>query len=402
MNATKSILDWIAQQQTPMLKTLQSWCDVNSHTFNIGGLDAVRRMIAASFQVFDEKIQFPKHSPFTKITELGTVMSHDLADGLYLCKRPQAPHQVICVIHMDTVFSRTHLFQTSKILDIRTLQGPGAADAKGGIAVLLLALQAFEKSEYKDKLGWQVFLNTDEEIGSPGSTELLKEYAKRAQVAFVYEPALPDGQLVSERKGSGNFTLVAKGRAAHAGRDFYEGRNAVYALAKCVIEISDLTDQRDSLTVNVGKIQGGEAHNIVPDLAVIHFNVRLKTEDDQRFVRDGVREIIGRISQKYGVKIELHGDFQAPPRVWTPQSERLFHLVKSAGQDIGLDIAWRPSGGVCDGNRLAACGLATVDSLGVQGGNLHNDQEYMVISSLTERAQLSYLLLTKIANGELA
>ena len=275
------------------------------------------------------------------------------------------------------------------------------ADAKGGLAVLLTALEAFERSEFADRLGWEVLLNPDEELGSPGSAPLLAAAAGRNHLGLVFEPAHADGSLVGERKGSGSFTVAVRGRAAHAGRDFHHGRNAVHAAAEIAVALSERTGSVPGLTVNVGRIDGGGPDNVVPDRAAVHFNVRLPPHDSaERAVSDLRRTVEAAVARRDGITAELAGAFTSPPRPMDVATTRLYQQVADAGRDVGLTLSWHASGGVSDANKLAAAGLPTVDTLGPCGGNLHSDGEFIRIDSLVPRAQLAAMLLMKVAAGE--
>ncbi len=396
MASNISILDWIDGQKGPMLGLLKKWSGINSHSFNLPGLEKNAQNIKNAFSVLQAQSNSFHLSPYKKINNKGTIEKISLGNALYFQKRPNAGKQVLLVCHMDTVYAQNNPIKVKG----RKLVGSGVADAKGGIVVMLKALQAFEKSPYKNKLGWQVFINPDEEIGSPGSAELLKKLARSADVGLVYEPCLPNGNLVGERKGSGNFTLVVHGRSAHAGRDFFSGRNAIVAAAECTVRLSALSNAAKSITVNVGKIEGGSAVNVVPDLAIVRFNVRLKKINEQKNILNKIRQIIRTVAKQKRVSIQLAGGFSAPPKILDKKSLKLFKQMKSCGKLLGMNLDWQPSGGVCDGNRLAAEGLPTVDTLGVRGGHLHNPDEYMEIDSLTERAKLSTLFLMRYANNE--
>jgi glutamate carboxypeptidase len=105
------------------------------------------------------------------------------------------------------------------------------------------------------------------------------------------------------------------------------------------------------------------------------------------------------VSAEHEVTIELHGGFGRPPKPLTDKAEALFQLVKQAGSDLGQDIAWQPSGGVCDGNNIAACGVPVVDTMGVRGGKIHSMDEYLIVDSLAERAALSALTVLRLAGG---
>jgi glutamate carboxypeptidase len=102
----------------------------------------------------------------------------------------------------------------------------------------------------------------------------------KAHVGMTYEPALADGSLAGARKGSGNFSLRCRGRAAHAGREHHLGRNAIVAAADFARGLDLLNGQRPDITFNVSRIDGGGAPNVVPDLGICRFNVRVKTEED--------------------------------------------------------------------------------------------------------------------------
>jgi len=387
MGEYSELSNWVDAQEEGMVDLVTRWSSINSHTSNLSGLKQLAQEIASAFSVFNEKIQFIDVPPVEKVNDQGEIERISLAPILTLRKRPEAKKQVLSVCHMDTVFKQESSFQ-KVIREGNRLKGPGVMDAKGGIVVMLKVLEAFEQSDRKEHIGWQVVINTDEEIGSPGSAGFLMETARNFDAGFVFEPCLPDGNLVGARKGSGNFTLVVKGVAAHAGRHHDQGRNAIEAAAECVQKIAALNNTREGLTINFGMIQGGTALNVVPDLTIVRFNVRLKVKEDQIFVEEEVNKVMQAVSKKHEVAVELHGKFFASPKILDEQSLELFNQIKLCGKDLGLDINWKESGGVCDGNRLAAAGLPTVDTLGVRGGGMHSDQEYLEIESLTERTKL--------------
>ncbi|MGQ0586912.1 MAG: peptidase dimerization domain-containing protein, partial [Gammaproteobacteria bacterium] len=236
---------------------------------------------------------------------------------------------------------------------------------------------------------------------SEGSAPLFREGAARNAFGLVFEPSFPDGNLASARKGSGNFDVIVRGRAAHAGRDPHLGRNAIRAAADVVAALDALNGQRDPLTVNVGYVHGGGPTNIVPDLCIVKFNVRTNVPDDERWLRQQLDRVLADAQQREGIRLELRGSFTRGPKVMTPAIERLAGMIGDCGRQLGLDLEFRPTGGCCDGNNLAAAGLPNIDNLGVVGGEIHSDREFMRLSSLGERAQLSALLLLRLASGEL-
>ncbi|MEL7087501.1 MAG: M20/M25/M40 family metallo-hydrolase, partial [Planctomycetota bacterium] len=245
--------------------------------------------------------------------------------------------------------------------------------------------------------GWEVVLNPDEEVGSPSSTGLLHEAAGRADVGLVFEPTLPDGTLIHARKGSGNFTVVVRGRAAHAGRDIQSGRNAVHALSRLFVALEKLNASERGVTLNLGKVSGGGPSNIVPELAVGWFNVRAAEADGMSGVRRGIERAVAATHRLDGIAAELHGRVTSPPKPLDPRTQTLLDRVFDAGSSLGLTMQSASSGGVCDGNKLAAAGLPTIDTLGPRGGHIHSDREYLLLDSLVERARLTLLLLHRFA-----
>jgi glutamate carboxypeptidase len=111
-------------------------------------------------------------------------------------------------------------------------------------------------------------------------------------------------------------------------------------------------------------------------------------------------ETIAAVAAAHDVRIHLHGGFGRPPKPLDVRAEKLFALVQSCGADLGQEISWRATGGVCDGNNIAACGVPVVDTMGVRGGAIHSAEEYLIVESLSERAALSALTLLRLAEGE--
>ncbi|MGB7160763.1 MAG: hydrolase [Tepidisphaeraceae bacterium] len=410
MRTDPTELHWIQTQADAMRRDVIRWADINSGSYHLPGLTRMLDTLEAEFASLGgerRRIQLP---PASEIDAHGNVVEHPLGEALLVRKRPDARVRVLLNIHYDTVYGPTHPFQRAEMIDPDTCRGPGVVDAKGGIVVMLTALRALERTAVAGQLGWEVLLNPDEEIGSPGSAALLREAAARNHVGLVFEPAMRDGSLVGQRKGSGNLTAVVRGRAAHAGRDFAAGRSAILALADLIGRIdaigsTGLTASQTGMpdvTINCGRIEGGGATNIVPDLAIGRFNVRVSTAAQQHSVEQAFRTIAADVAQRDGITIALHGGFTSPPKPLDARSAHLMDHIITCGRDIGLSLTHGPSGGTCDGNKLAAAGLPVVDSLGPVGGDLHSDREYLHVPSLVERAKLTALLLMKLASGEIA
>jgi len=402
-------LSWIDSQQSRMVSLVTRWANINSGTYHLAGLHHLSQAIQLAFASLNaDSTEHLVLAPNQKIDSRGLSIEAPLANALRFRKRADAALRVFLCIHMDTVYPEDSLFQQTKLLEPNKLNGPGVTDAKGGIVIMLLALECLERfiagtPDGHAGPGWEVLLNPDEEIGSPGSKPYLLEGAKRNHLGLLFEPALPDGSLVSERKGSGNFTIVVRGRSAHAGRNPQDGRSAIEAMAKIILALHDLPREVPGLTLNVGQVEGGGALNMVPDLAIARLNVRIGAPD----VHPGVPRIeehlqrLIAIFNRDGISVELHGGITSPPKRVDPPTGRLMEVVKRCGKELGLELDFRPTGGTCDGNRLAAAGLPCVDSLGARGDGIHSPDEFLYLDSLTERAKLTALFLMKLASGEI-
>ena len=391
----------LAGQTDPaaMLAQVEAWSAINSGTGNLAGLATQADALAEAFAALPGDLELVAPAPVDAVAANGARIEQSHGRHLVLRVRPEAARRYLLTGHMDTVFAADHPFQTARWIDAVTLNGPGVADMKGGIAVILAALTAFEASPEAGRVGYDVMINSDEETGSLSSAPLIAALAKGKAAALTYEPsALPDGTLAGARGGSGNFSAVVTGRSAHAGRNPGYGRNALVAAADLAVRLKHM--ETSSLTINPARIDGGSANNVVPDHAVLRFNIRPRGElDAERFSR-AIYLILHEIEQEHEVSIHLHGGLTRPPKPLTPQAEALFGLVKDCGEALGQPISWIPSGGVCDGNNIAALGVPVVDTMGVRGGAIHSDEEYLLVPSLAERAALSALVLHRLSGGE--
>jgi glutamate carboxypeptidase len=379
---------------TRMLAQVEAWCPVNSGSRNLAGLEATAALLADAFAPLGE-VRFVDPAPADQMLPTGEVVPLVHGRNLHLVVRPQARTRVLLTGHYDTVFPAEHPFQTLAWREPGVLNGPGVADMKGGIAVMLGALTALEASPWSADLGYEVVLNADEEVSSLGSAPLLLQCARRVDAGLTFEPALPDGTLAGARPGSGNFAVHVAGRAAHAGREPEKGRNAVVAAADLALRLAALV--APDLKVNVARIEGGGPNNVVPDTAVVRVNMRPTTPSAEARALAALDAAIAAVAAAHEVEAHRHGAFARPPKPLDANQLRLFELVRAVGADLGLAIGWRDAGGVCDGNNLAATGLAVVDTLGVRGGAIHSAEEYLIVDSLKERAELAALLLMRIA-----
>ncbi len=396
----RAVLDWVESRADSMIETVMAWSRVNSGSRNADGLERMRALLAEAFAETGGAVSAVDLPPSRQVTAAGEIVEQAYTPALRVRVRPDADVRIVLTGHSDTVFPPDYHFQDVTWLDDDTLNGPGVADMKGGLLVMLHGLLALERSPWAKALGYDVLISPDEEIGSLGSGPVLHQLGSKADLGMTYEPALADGSLAGARKGSGNFSLRLKGRAAHAGREHHLGRNAIAAGARFAALVDDLNGQREQVTVNVSRIEGGGPPNVVPDMAVVRFNVRVGDEADAAWASAAIDRCVAQVDALDGVSADLHGGFTRPPKPMTPANRQVFEWTRAAGEAIGLDLKWNPTGGVCEGNNLWAAGCPNVDTLGVRGADIHSDREVAKASSFPEKAKLSAVLLMKFARGQ--
>src|SRR3569623_2812660 len=270
MSSAPALLDRLAA--APKLDHTRAWAAVNRGTRNLPGLKAMASALADAFSVLPGNVSLIEPEPASSVSADGKVAMIDHGRHLVVKVRPDAPVRMLFTGHMDTVYPADHPFQIQQFLDANTLNGPGVADMKGGLARLLAARKAVEASPLAARVGYDVMINSDEETGSFSSAALIADLARGKVAALTYEPALADGTLAGARGGTGNFSIVVHGRSAHAGRNPDDGRNAIVAASDLAVRL--FAAKEDGLAVNPARIEGGGPNNVVPDLAILRINFR--------------------------------------------------------------------------------------------------------------------------------
>jgi len=397
----EAICERVADLEAAMQTRTFDWAKINSGSWNRDGLEVLAPDMANAFSALEADIELIRTDPIEKVSTKGEIEAFETGPLIRITSRPQAEMQVVMSGHYDTVFP-PNTFEAIKELEPDKVNGPGLADMKGGLSVMLGALQAFEQGPLKDKLGYQIVITPDEETGNFASAPFLTEAAQSgAMIGMTYEPCMDTGAMSGGRKGSAVFDIVLHGRSAHAGRAKEDGRSAVEAAAVLVLGLERLNGQYEGVSFNVGSIDGGSAVNIVPDLAIVRFGARAPDADAAAWATREVEKLLEQALATDGISGHIHGGFYRPPKPRNAAQDALFDAVSETGRAIGLELEFVDTGGVCEGNNIFAAGVPNVDTLGVMGGRIHSDEEYVIMSSFVERAQLSALLLNRIADGRL-
>jgi glutamate carboxypeptidase len=301
----------------------------------------------------------------------------------------QQPTQLL-LGHSDTVWPLGTLHEMPLVLDNGVMRGPGVYDMKAGLVQLLYALQALHELDLKPAVTPLVFVNSDEEIGSPESTPYIRRLARVVDRAFVLEPSLGiAGKLKTIRKGVGRFTVVVKGKAAHAGLNPEEGASAILELSYVIQKLFALNDPGRGISVNVGLISGGLRPNVIAPESRAVVEVRMLTQADAQWIEEQIRSLQP-VTQ--GVTLEIDGRLSRPPMEHTPRNQSLWRVAKNLARAIDLDLAEGSAGGASDGNTTSLF-TATLDGLGAVGDGAHAHHECVYCDKMVERSVLLTLLL---------
>jgi glutamate carboxypeptidase len=300
-----------------------------------------------------------------------------------------APLQLL-VGHCDTVWPHGTLEEMPVRESEGRLHGPGTFDMKAGLASIVFALAVLRDIGATPPATPVVFVNSDEEIGSPESGRTVRRLARRACRAFVAEPSAgPAGKLKTARKGVGNFEVEIFGRAAHAGLSPGEGASAIAELAHVIQALHALDEGGEGTTVNVGVVRGGTRPNVVAARARAEVDVRVARAGDGRRVEAA---ILGLSSATPEVRVEVRGGMRIPPLERTPRNRQLWTQARAAAAALGIELEEAMVGGASDGSVISQY-AATLDGLGAVGDGAHALHEHVAIDATVDRCALLALLL---------
>jgi len=388
-----SILSYLRERRQDMVDLLQRLALAESPSDNPVAVAPVLAMLASELEQAGLSVRlFPGHvsagTLFARPPRCGAVSS-PRHNGGSLAPRPSSPLQLL-VGHCDTVWPVGTVRQMLVRVEGETLWGPGVFDMKGGLVQMLYALRAMKDLSLRPPAKSVVVINSDEEIGSPDSTPLIRRLARRAVRAFILEPAFGRaGKLKTARKASGGFTITIKGRAAHAGVNPEEGASAILEMSYQIQRLFALNDGARGITVNVGTIDGGLRSNVIAAEVRAAVDVRVRTRQDAAEVEAAIR---GLQPINPETTIQVEGGIVQLPMEPLPRNQTLWRLAQEIGRRLGLELEQAAVGGASDGNTTSQY-TATLDGLGAVGDGAHAAHEQASIPQMVERCALLVLLL---------
>ncbi len=348
--------------------------EINSSTENTKGLDEVRKLITPEF----EKLGFKK--TISELPNERKVLIFDVEGS--------SPH-IGFIGHLDTVFPLSSPFQKVQT-NGSMMNGPGVIDMKGGLVMMLDILQKLSPEERKRV---RIILNDDEEIGSTSSRDELKKFAQNLKYGLVFEPGLPEGQMVTSASGVYWLEITATGKASHAGTDFYQGLNACVALSEVLSEISKFSNPKKNLTVNVGFIIGGLKPNVVCEKASAKVDIRYI---EPKVLEETLAKIKKSIAKKHAVNpitkaapvIEMNNLINVPS-LTQKSSHKLFKRYREEAKKLGQDIRQEHASFASDANQLSPLGIELMVGFGAYGGKSHTVEEFLDMSTYPGRLALN-------------
>ncbi|MEM7358446.1 MAG: M20 family metallopeptidase [Pseudomonadota bacterium] len=396
--AEEALIDWVSEREEAILEELTSHVNINTGTANIAGLDQYRDLLQAELEALGFATSL--HASASKEVLSCSGESVNIADHLVAKRQGSSTRRILLSGHMDTVFSVDDEFQTLQVLPDGTLKGPGVADMKGGIVVMLNALRAVKDAGLLKDASITVVLNSDEEIGSIGSRPLLEELAKEHDIGLVYEGSYQD-TFTRARKGLGQARLKVTGRESHSGGAHQDGVSASLELAHKVIEIEALTDYDNQTTVNVGVMAGGEKRNTVPGCADAYIDMRFPTQEAGEQLKQNIAAIAAKTttsnSRHPGLPvIDSWAILHRPAKLPHPEVDALIAQAMGLSALIGEPVkGTRYAGGGTDGSLTQGVGLPTIDSVGLDGAGAHSSREESSVQSLIARTKLAAVMLAR-------
>ena len=302
------------------------------------------------------------------------------------------PPRVVLLNHQDTVWPHGTIERLPFSTENGVVRGPGSFDMLTGAIMSVHAVAILANRLGEGRLeGLSILITGDEEVGSVSSSDLIRAEAAEANAVFVME-ASADGALKLERKGTGIYTLVFRGRASHAGLEPEKGVNAGMALALTLPLVAGLSDAEAGTTVVPTTITAGTTSNTVPAEARVSVDVRARTAAELERVDSAIRALAAEPTLE-GSTAEVIGGSKRPP--FEPgASAALFDRATVLASELGIAAPRGVAvGGASDGNFTAGDGIPTLDGLGAVGDGAHAEHEHAVIAEIAPRTALLAALI---------
>jgi len=371
---TPDIKSFLESNEKAMFSLLEELVRIQSGSHNKMGVDKTMRRIETDFQNMDMTAEIIEQSVLGNHL---VVRSNCQTDGR---------NQILMVGHMDTVFPVDTEFNGYRE-DEKNCYGPGVVDMKGGLVVGIFALKAMEQIGLLSEIPIVFILNSDEEIGSRSSLDIIQKEAHQSAFALVLECGGLNGEIVTGRKGNLMIELHVEGKAGHAAFSDQGKSSAILEMAHKIIDFESLNDFERGITINVGKVEGGIGPNTISEFCTAQIDFRYIDPEDLKYLENRVIDFTSESVVK-GTRSRVDFISGKPPMQQSPENQKLYTTVEGIAKTLGMDLEEEFRFGGSDANFIADLGIPVLDGLGPIGAMDHSDKEYMVKESLLQRTIL--------------
>ncbi|WP_313486040.1 M20/M25/M40 family metallo-hydrolase [Stutzerimonas kunmingensis] len=384
------LLEQANAEKSAYIETVKQLVAVDTGTGQAEGLATVSQMLVERLQALGAEVSTSSATPSAGDNIVGTLKGSGGKDFLLM-------------VHYDTVFAEGTAAERPFRMDEQRAYGPGVADAKGGVAMILHALELLKAQQFDEYGTITVLFNPDEEMGSAGSKKIIAELARKHDYVFSYEP--PDSDAVTTATNGINAVMLeVKGKSSHAGSAPEDGRNAVLELAHQLVQLKELGDPDKGTTVSWTMIAGGEKRNIIPNKATAEADMRYSDiSETERVLADAQKIIENKLIDD--TRVELRVDKGRPPLAKNPASERLAETAQRLYGEIdqriepiamrfGTDAGYAY---VPDSDKPAV-----LETMGVVGAGLHSEDEYIELASIAPRLYLTTAMIRALSAEDAA
>lgn len=377
-------------EQPATVKTLERLVNIETGTGNAEGMSAMAQLLETELKALG-----------------GTVTRHKaegnvVGDNLVATFQGKGGKNLLLMAHMDTVYVKGTLAKAPFRLEGARAFGPGIADDKAGVAVVLHTLRVLKARGFDGYGRITVLFNTDEERGSFGSRDLIRAQAKQHDAVLSFEPTLALKEMLTlGTAGIVYYKVNIKGLAAHAGANPELGVNALVEASDVVLRTADLDDKSRDLRFNwtIGKV--GEVSNIIPDAAYLEANIRYARKSDLEGLLKALEERIQGKKRLTKAEIQITVDYGRPAFEANAGGRALVERAVAIYKELGneLTVVDRTGGGT-DAAYAALDGTPVIESLGLPGFGYHSNQaEYVMADAIPRRLYLAARLIMDLGQG---
>jgi len=368
--------DYFKKRQKETLAFTRTLVEAESPSGNPAGSKAVVSLLAAALRNISavttiERVPAENYGEHLRVHAFGSNRSRGKT--------------ILLLGHTDTVHPFGSLEQRPWRVEGNRAYGPGVFDMKANCALAIEAIRCCAALNLSPGNPVVLLLTCDEETGSMSGRSLVEAEARRARSVLVLEPPASGGRVKTGRKGTGMFTLEARGRAAHAGLEPEKGVSAIVEIARQIERLHRLNDYGSGTTVNVGVVRGGTASNVVAAEATAEIDLRFTTDEGGAHLAS---QILGLRPFDERIQLIVQGGINRPPLERSEKVLALYTQARKVAAALEYELGEAQVGGASDGNFAAAVGAAVLDGLGIDGDGAHAVHEHIQIDDIARRGAL--------------